>query len=380
MSINRRTLLGAFSAAAAGLAGLGNAAMGVAGSARAQEAGGRRNYRRIATEEAFSIPEVAEALGHITRTAWDVPGMRLLDMIYGEERPPLGQRFRSGLLDLAANPADRLQTMDAHGVDMHLLSLTSPGVQMFDADTAVSLARVANDRLADWVRQYPDRFAGLATFAPQDPERAVQEMERAVNTLGLNGFVVNSHTNDEYLDERKYWPILEAAEALNAPLYIHPRAPSAGMVAPFQDYNLTGAVWGYGMETGTHAVRLMMSGVLDQFPDLTVVLGHMGEAVPFWLWRLDFMGAPSRGRANKRLPSAYFDRNFMITTSGVEDPIALRYCIEKIGADRIMWAIDYPYQTTEPAVRFMNEAPISEKNKAAIFHGNAERVFGIKAA
>jgi 5-carboxyvanillate decarboxylase len=253
--------------------------------------------------------------------------------------------------------------MDRNGVEVQLLSLTAPGVQMFDADTATSLAIVANDRLAGIVQRHPTRYAALASFAPQDPGRAVKEMERAIQKLKFNGFIVNSHTNNEYLDQPRYWPILEAAEALDAPLYIHPRAPSDGMAAPFRDYRLEGAAWGYGIETGTHAVRLMLSGVLDRFPKLKIVIGHMGEALPFWMWRLDFMAAPgarAAGRTNQLKPSEYFQRNFAITTSGVEDPLALRYCIDKVGADNIMWAIDYPYQPTAPAVAFIESAPMSE--------------------
>ena len=288
-------------------------------------------------------------------------------------------RFLPELLDVEAQ---RLAEMDRHGVDVHLLSLTAPGVQMFDAGTATSLATVANDRLAEIVRRRPTRFAALASFAPQDPARAAKEMERAIKSLAFNGFIVNSHTNNEYLDQPRYWPILEAAEALGAPLYIHPRAPSDGMAAPFRDYRLEGAAWGYGIETGTHAVRLMLSGVLDRFPKLKVVIGHMGEALPFWMWRLDFMAAPgarAAGRTNQLKPSEYFQRNFAITTSGVEDPLALRYCVDKFGADNIMWAIDYPYQPTGPAVAFIDAAPISETHREKIAYRNAERIFRINA-
>jgi 5-carboxyvanillate decarboxylase len=368
MNANRREILGGFAAAAAaGLAG--------AGTAEAQRS--RGGVRKVATEEACSIPEVAERLGQVARSTWDNLDTKLVASIYAAP-PEAPNPLLPQLLDI---DAERLRVMDEHGVDMHLLSLTAPGVQMFDAATATELATLANDRIADAVRKHPTRFAGLATCAPQDPERAAREMERAINTLGLNGFVINSHTNNEYLDEQKYWPILEAAEALGAPIYIHPRAPSDGMAAPFDDYRLEAAVWGYGMEVGTHAVRLMMSGALDRFENLTIVLGHMGEAVPFWLWRLDYMGAPGRqGRTQRLTASEYFERNFAITTSGVEDSLALRYCIDKIGAERIMWAIDYPYQPTEPAVAWIDAAPLSAKERELICHGNAERIFGIEAA
>lgn len=207
-------------------------------------------------------------------------------------------------------------------------------------------------------------------------------MQRAINELKLNGFIVNSHTENSYLDDPEFFPILEAAEALGAPLYIHPRAPSDGMSAPFRDYRLEGAVWGYGLETSTHILRLIFSGVLDKFPKLQIVIGHMGEALPFWLWRLDFMGAPGAraGRKNALKPSEYFQRNISITTSGVEDPLALRFCIDKIGIDRIMWAIDYPFQPTAPAVSFIETATLSDTERGQIAHGNAERIFKIKAS
>jgi 5-carboxyvanillate decarboxylase len=338
-----------------------------------------RSLRKIATEEACTIPEVATALREVVRAGGSNLDLPLLATIYDA---PAGTqpRFLPELLDL---DSQRLADMDRHGVQMHLLALTAPGVQMFDADTATSLARVANDRLAELVRRHPTRYAALATFAPQDPRRAVQEMERAIKTLKFNGFMVNSHTNNEYLDQPRYRPILEAAEALDAPLYIHPRAPSDGMAGPFRDYRLEGAAWGYGVETGTHAVRLMLSGVLDRFPKLRVVIGHMGEALPFWMWRLDFMAAPgarAAGRSNQLKPSEYFQRNFAITTSGVEDPLVLRYCIDKIGADHIMWAIDYPYQPTGPAVAFIESAPMSEVQREQIAYKNAERIFRIGSA
>jgi 2,3-dihydroxybenzoate decarboxylase/5-carboxyvanillate decarboxylase len=369
MSFDRRDVLrGAAALAAAGLAGGGGETAG------AQPRAGARGVRKVATEEACSIPEVAEALGRVSRTAWDNLDIKLVSSIYGAPadapNPLLSQ-----LLDIGEQ---RLAVMDEHGVDMHLLSLTAPGVQMFDADTATELASLANDRIAEAVRRHPTRFAGLATCAPQDPERAAKEMERAINTLGLNGFVINSHTNNEYLDEQKYWPILEAAEALDAAIYIHPRAPSDGMAAPFDDYRLEAAVWGYGMEVGTHAVRLMLSGALDRFENLKIVIGHMGEAVPFWLWRLDYMGAPGRqGRTQRLSASEYFERNFAITTSGVEDPLALRYCIDKVGVDRVMWAIDYPYQPTAPAVQWIDAAELSDEERDKVCHGNAERIFHI---
>ncbi len=340
-----------------------------------------KKIRRIATEEAFSIPEIAAGLRDVARSPTVSQDLILVQRIYDAKADDVQARLLPRLLDLEN---ERLQDMDKNGVDMHLLSLTAPGVQMFDADTATELAALANDKLAAVVKKHPKRFAGIASFAPQSPKRAAKEMERAINKLKLNGFVVNSHTNNEYLDYPKFFPILEAAEALDACIYIHPRAASDGMAAPFRDYGLDSAQWGYGMEVSTHAVRMMVSGVFDRFPKLKICIGHMGEAVHFWLWRLDYMNknAQNRGSApkTKLTPSEYFKRNFVITTSGQESHLALDFSIKALGIDNVLWAIDYPYQPSAPAVAFMDSAPVSAAEREKLYHGNAERIFHIKPA
>lgn len=337
----------------------------------------RLKIRRIATEEAFSIPEVAAELRKVARAPGTSLDLELVKMIYDSKD---GGGFLDGLLDMEE---ERLRVMDENGVDVHLLSLTAPGVQMFDADTATGLATLANDRLAETIARHPDRFAGIGSFAPQSPLRAAKEMERAINKLKLNGFVVNSHTHNEYLDLPKYWPILEAAEALDACIYIHPRAASDGLSGPMRDYSMHAAQWSYGIEVSTHAVRLILSGVFDRFPKLKICIGHMGEAVHFWLWRIDFMNlrAQESGAAPKLKlkPSDYFKRNFVITTSGQESHLALDFSIKAIGAENVLWAIDYPYQPTTPAVEFMDSAPVTDEERELIYHKNAERVFHIKS-
>jgi predicted TIM-barrel fold metal-dependent hydrolase len=381
MNINRRTILSGISSAAA-------AAALPAGISRS--APDKTRVRKIATEEAFMIPEMVEPLRDVLRRGGPNLDLKLLALIYGEasvdalaagsmpnaNRDSIARTLLPLLLDIDAG---RLADMDANGVDMHLLSLGIPGVQMFERETAVALATISNDRLSEVVRRHPTRFGGLAAFAPQDPNAAAKEMERAINKLKLNGFLVNSHTNNAYLDAPQFWPILEAAQALDAPLYIHPRAPSDGMAAPFSDYRLEGSAWGYGAETGTHVMRLIFSGVLDRFPRLRIVIGHMGEALPFWMWRLDFMGAPGSraGRKNQLKPSEYFRRNLAITTSGVEDPLALRFAIDKLGVDHVMWAIDYPYQATAPAVAFLEATTLTDEERAKVSYQNAERIFRI---
>lgn len=350
--------------------------------------------RKIATEEAFTIPEIATAIRGIVQRSGTNLDLVLLKQLYEQQKPipalPKSSNNQVSNRDRAARDMlpklldfeeMRLQDMASNGVDMQVLSLVMPGVQMFEPKQAIELAALANDRLSEVISRHPTRFAGLASFAPQDPNASAKEMEKAIVHLKLNGFIVNSHTENRYLDDPRYLPILEASEALQVPLYIHPRAPSDGMATPFRDYRLEGAVWGYGVEVATHVLRLIFGGVFDRFPKLQIVIGRMGEALPFWLGRLDFMGAPGAraGRKNQLNPSDYFKKNITITTSGVEDPLALRYCIDKIGADRIMWAIDYPFQPTKASVNFIESAPISETDRAKIAYGNAERIFKINA-
>jgi 2,3-dihydroxybenzoate decarboxylase/5-carboxyvanillate decarboxylase len=358
-----------FLSSSAALTAAGAVPAGAAMNATAQPA---VRHRRIATEEAWSIPEHLDALAALAHGNW-----RNLDV---EVINRAGSRSQEPLWVNMLDTERRLAEMDRLGIDMHVLSLTSPGVQLFKPDRAAALATLANDRLAEIVRAAPHRFAGLASFAPQDPGGAAKEMERAVQQLGLNGFIVNSHTENEYLDDPKFWPILEAAEALDRPIYIHPRNPADPMAHLFRDLRLQSAIWGFAIETGTHAMRLIVSEVFERFPKLQIVLGHMGENIPFYLWRADYWFERRRSAYKAPLkPSEIMKRNFLITTSGVEHAPALRYSIEVLGADRIMWAIDYPYQPMPPAVDFLDSAAISEADRAAIWHFNAERAFHIPA-
>jgi predicted TIM-barrel fold metal-dependent hydrolase len=283
------------------------------------------------------------------------------------------------LLDL---DGERLQIMDQSGIDMAVLAMTSTGVQQFPADEAARVAEEGNDLLAAAIARHPTRYAGLATVPVQDPPRAVKELERAISKLKLNGVMINSHTHGEYLDEQKYWPILEAAESLDATIYIHPRAPGPAMREAYRKYQIEHAIWGYAVEVGLHTVRLLLSGVFDKYPKLRVVIGHMGENIPYGLYRMDYMHRNySFDRPKLQLtPAEYFRRNFLITTSGVNWAPALKFCIEVLSADNIMWAVDYPYQETVEATKWLDEAQISDADKAKIFHRNAERVFKLRPA
>jgi 2,3-dihydroxybenzoate decarboxylase/5-carboxyvanillate decarboxylase len=238
--------------------------------------------------------------------------------------------------------------------------------------------------MAAIIAKSPPRFAGLASFAPHSPKRAAKEIDRVMTELKLNGLVVNGHTNGEYFDDPKFWPIFEAAEALDATIYIHPRGPSDTLKGPLMDYAMDSAMWAYGVEVATNMLRMMAGGVFDRFPKLRICVGHMGEMVPFFIWRINFMNSRAQkvGRAPKtqRSMEEYFKDNFVFTTSGVEDPLALRYAIDRMGIENVIWAIDYPYQPMKPAVDFIESFACTEAEMHALCHGNAERVFRIAAA
>ena len=278
----------------------------------------------------------------------------------------------------------RIRDMDASGIAKQIVSLTAPGVQVFDAPTATGLAASCNDQLAEAVRRHPQRFAGLAAVAPQDAESAARELERGVRRLGLKGAIVNSHTHGEYLDDPKFWPIFEAAEVLNVPVYLHPTTPPAAMIGPFSESGLAGAIYGFGVETGLHMLRLITGGVFDRFPQLRVVVGHLGEALPYWMFRIDFMHAamvenarhPRIGKL-KRRPSDYLKENFYFTTSGMAWQPVILFAQSVLGMDRVLYAQDYPYQYVPEEVQATDDLPISEADKRKLYQENAERVFGL---
>ena len=334
--------------------------------------------RLIATEEAFAptryIDEYLKLTAHL-----DTAPARYLAIYYRQQ-----QAVRQ-LTDLDY----RLEEMDRFGVDMHLLSITSPGVQAFDADLGTELARTSNDQLAEAIARHPTRFAGLAAVAPQDPQRAAAEVHRGMKELGLGGVIINSHTHGEYLDDPKFWPIFEAAVACNAPVYIHPAFPSEAMIKPYQDYGMMGALWGFGADASVHVVRMILGGVFEAFPELQIVLGHLGEGLPFWLGRLDnrYQNIVRRGgleplgmKKLSRLPSEYFRTNFHITTSGMMTNPPLQFCLDQFGADRLLFAGDYPYEQTAEAVPFIRNAPLDEVQMRKVTHENAEALFRIKPA
>lgn len=273
----------------------------------------------------------------------------------------------------------RLEEMDKHGVDVAVLSVTTPGVQIEpDRSLAVRLAKETNDFLARAIERHPTRFKGFAHLPLQDPREGADELERTVRQLGFRGALINGHCNGDYLDHERFWPVWERAEALGVPIYLHP-ANAPDTASCLKGYpELWGAMWGWGTETGTHALRLVFGGVFDRFPNTTVILGHMGETLPFVLWRLDSRYALMlHTKQLKKMPSQYIRDNVVVTTSGVCSYPPLLATILAMGSDRILFSIDYPYESTKEAVEFIESAPLSEVDREKICYQNAERVLGL---
>jgi len=331
-------------------------------------------YKRIATEEAWAPAELLDTYRAMAaKKSIDDPGFIALWSRLGA-RGQLSER----LSDIGER---RIADMDTSGIDLQILSLTSPGVQVFDAATATSLAATTNDQVAEAVRKYPARFAALGAVAPQDPKAAAREAERATRTLGLKGIIINSHTRGEFLDDPKFWDIFEAAEALQVPVYIHPQAPPPQMSAPYVEKGLEGALWGFGAETGLHLLAILRSGALDRFPGLRIVVGHAGEALPFWLYRLDYMNRTARPAIRngsdrlKRTLSEYMRENVYVTTSGMAWAPVITFVQSVLGMDRVLYAMDYPYQFEPDEVTTTDTLPISDADKKKLFQTNAEQVF-----
>jgi 5-carboxyvanillate decarboxylase len=343
-----------------------------------------RDYLRIATEEAWGPSEMFDRYRRLLagRTL-DDPGF---ESLWGFYLGSPSERARAIIERLQDVGERRIADMDASGIDVQVLSLTSPGVQVFDAATANALATSSNDQLAEAIARHPKRFVGLAAAAPQDPPSAAREIERAVKKLGLKGVILNSHTHHEYLDDPKYWEIFEACEALNAPIYLHPNSPSKGLIGPLLEAGLDGAMYGFAVETGMHMLRIIVKGVFDRFPKLQFVIGHCGEALPFWVYRINYMHRatvaskryPFLKELRKR-PGDYLRENVYVTNSGVAWEPAIMLCHQVMGADRVLYAMDYPYQYVPEEVTISDRLPMTALDKRKYFQLNAERVFNFSA-
>jgi predicted TIM-barrel fold metal-dependent hydrolase len=287
-------------------------------------------------------------------------------------------RLIEGLTDIADK---RIAAMDAAGVDMQVLSLTSPGTEQLDAADAIALSREVNDFLAAGVKKNPKRFAGFATLPTAAPDKAAAELDARMKSGGFVGAVINGHNRGRYLDNKFFWPILEAAEALNAPIHIHPTRPPQPVVdayysgfSPLLDDMFASPGWGWHIETAVHVIRVVLGGTFDRFPKLQLVIGHLGEGLMSMFQRLDNM-TPAMTKLKKPVTS-YLRENVHYTFSGFNFPATFLDLLLEVGVDRIMFSADHPYQSMAQAVAFLQQIPVSAGDRERIAHGNAERLFG----
>ena len=345
---------------------------------------GKQGYLRIATEEAWWPDEIIPVYRGMLERGEGGPGFHSLIGHYLTSESDRAKFVVSRLADAADL---RLADMDAAGVDHAVLSLTSPGTNSLEPALGTKMAAVANDRMAEVCAAYPARFSGLAALGFEEPENAIKELDRAIDQLGLKGVVCNSHIRGRYLSDPFFWPILEAIEARGVPMYLHPQTPNDTMISTLRESGLDGAIFGFAIETSMHALKIITSGVLDHFPRLRIVLGHLGEALPFWLYRLDYMHkgqvASKRYEAIKPLqlaPSDYLKRNFWYTTSGMPWGPTIDYVRSVVGADRVMYAMDYPYEYAPDEVRMQDQLPWTTAEKKAFFEDIPIEVFGLDRA
>ena len=287
-------------------------------------------------------------------------------------------RLIEQLTDIAGK---RLALMDAAGIDMQVLSLTSPGTEQLDAADAIALSREVNDFLAEGVKKNPQRFAGFATLPTAAPDQAAAELEKRIKSGGFVGAVINGHNRGRYLDDKFFWPILESAEALNAPIHIHPTRPPQPVVdayysgfSPLLDDMFASPGWGWHIETAVHVIRLVLGGAFDRFPKLQLVIGHLGEGLMSMFQRLDNM-TPAMTKLKKPITS-YLRENVHYTFSGFNFPATFLDLLLEVGVDRIMFSVDHPYQSMALGKAFLEQIPVSSADRERIAHGNAEKLFG----
>jgi len=320
--------------------------------------------QKIGLEEHFAIAEtIDDSRGYLPDATWTELRARALDI---HDR--------------------RLREMDKHGVEMMVLSLNAPAIQAIpDVARADAIARKANDYLAEQVRKRPERFQGLAALPMQDPELATKELRRCVQDLGLKGALVNgfSQINDKdtaaYYDLAHYWPFWEAVESLDVPFYLHPRNPLASQTRIYDGHSwLLGPSWAFGQETAVHALRLMGCGLFDKYPRLKIILGHLGENLPYSVWRVDNCNGWVEGRHNypaQKKIADYFYANFYLTTSGNFHTQTLIAAMMELGADKILFSIDWPFENVSHAADWFDAVPISEADRLKIGRTNALKLF-----
>jgi 2,3-dihydroxybenzoate decarboxylase len=275
---------------------------------------------------------------------------------------------------------ERLEAMDRAGIARAVLSLSGPGVQAErDTQTAIRNARAANDFLAREVQKRSDRYSGFAHLAMQDAKAAADELERCMRDFGFPGAMINGHTNGQYLDDPALYPFWERAEALGAIIYLHPADPVSPMPVLEGHRGLKRATWEWGVETGSHALRMVFGGLFDRFPRALLALGHLGETLPFLLWRFDSR-AKLYGVKLGKPPSQYIKENIVVTTSGMFSAEPLYCTLSALGADRVMFSADYPFEVIDEAAAFMDRVPLDEKLRADIAFNNADKILKLNKA
>ncbi len=303
---------------------------------------------------------------------WDETVTRHYTGRNASRSPDLEER----LYDLGAL---RLKEMDEAGIDIQVLSHGAPSTQRFNANEGPAIAQQANDSLHRTVLANPERFAAFGALPTANPAASAEELERCVTKLGFKGAMIHGLTNGEFCDGEKFWPIYERAQALDVPIYMHPGYPHPDVVkAYYQDYledfpALATAGWGYTVETATQGIRLVLSGVFEKYPDLQIILGHLGESLPFSLWRID----QALSRKENRNASSFrdiFASHFHITTSGNFSNPALLCSVMEMGVDRIMFSVDYPFVENRPGVDWMDTVPLSAEDREKILNGNVRKL------
>ncbi len=273
----------------------------------------------------------------------------------------------------------RIREMDEAGIDVQVLSHGAPATQRMDPQTAVPLAARANDRLHETIKSRPDRFAGFAALPTPDPGAAADELERAVTKLGFKGAMIHGLTNGEFIDHKRYWPIFERAQTLDVPIYLHPAYPHPDVLAAYyKDYlddypTLATAGWGFTVEAATQGIRMVLSGVFDAYPDLKIILGHLGESLPFSLWRIDHALSRKENTGGRSFRET-FREHFHITTSGNFSNPALLCSVMEMGVDRIMFSVDYPFVANKPGVDWTDTIPLCTEDRQKILNGNVTRL------
>ena len=316
---------------------------------------------------------------HFVSPGWFAgPGRNFIEQ--QRNRGPRGAKIIQQLQDVGDM---RIAEMDAAGIDMQVLSLNSPGVEQADVADQVTISRESNDFLAEVVKKNAKRFAGFAALPVSAPEIAADELEHRVRQQGFKGALINGHSRGRYLDDKFFWPILERAESLNVPIYLHPTEPTKavadalyGGFSPGVSGMFTTAGWGWHIETGIHLIRMILGGVFDQYPKLQVVIGHLGEGIPFMLPRLN-RNLPTEMTKLARPLGAYLRENVHYTFAGFNFPATFLDLLLEVGVDRIMFSSDHPFGSMAEARLFLDQIPVSAPDRERIAHGNAERLFNL---